>query len=155
MARTPPTGEKNGSKRSILVDANGIPLSLVVSGANRHDVKLLDPTLDAIVAHRPAPTTHGSQHLCADKGYAGRPAAKAMKFRGYKPHVRQRAEERAAKKRNPRARARRWVVERTHSWINRFRKLLVRFEKTEASYLGLMELACSLIVFRQVIPICG
>ena len=84
-----------------------------------------------------------------------KPAADAMKSRGYKPHVRQRGEEIAAKKRHSRNRPKRWVVERTHSWINRFRKLLVRFEKTEASYLGLLELACALIIFRKVVSIYG
>lgn len=60
-----------------------------------------------------------------------------------------------SKKRNPRYRARRWVVERTHSWLNRFRKLLVRFEKTAVGYEALLELACALIAFRRVITIYG
>jgi transposase len=95
------------------------------------------------------------QHLCADKGYAGKPVETVMKKRQYVPHVRQRGEEARAKKRNPRYRARRWVVERTHSWLNRFRKLLVRYEKSAASYERLLELACVLIVFRQAIIIYG
>ena len=78
-----------------------------------------------------------------------------MKKCHYVPHVRQRGEETRAKKRNPRYRARRWVVERTHSWLNRFRKLLVRYEKTAESYEGLLELACALIAFRQSIVIYG
>jgi hypothetical protein len=57
-------------------------------------------------------------------------------------------EEIEAKKRNPRHRARRWVVERTHSWINRFRRLLIRWEKLEANYLGLLQFACALITYR-------
>ncbi len=78
-----------------------------------------------------------------------------MEKRHYVPHVRQRGEEVAAKQRNPRARARRWVVERTHSWLNRYRKLLVRFETTVLSFEGLLEFACALIVVRQVIIIYG
>ena len=148
-------GEKNGTKRSLLVDGNGIPLSLVVDGAQRHDVKLLEPTLDGIVVDRPSEEEGPKQHLCADKGYAGQPAQESMQERGYVPHVRQRGQEALEKKRNPRRRARRWVVERVHSWLNRFRKLLVRYEKTTASYEGLLELACSLIAFRQVITIYG
>ena len=70
--------------------------------------------------------------LCADKGYAGRPAAQAMQPRGYTPHVRQRGEEARACRKGQRAR--RWVVERTHSWFNRFRKLLVRYEKTAPTF---------------------
>ena len=148
-------GEKNGTKRSLLVDGNGIPLSLVVSGAQRHDVALLEPTLDQIVIPRPSKEELPKQHLCGDKGYAGCPAATSMRDRDYIPHVKQRGEEVKAKKRNPRYRARRWVVERTHSWFDRFRKLLVRFDKRAESYEALLELACALIAFRQVIIIYG
>jgi len=154
-APTQRIGEKKGSKRSLLVDAHGIPLSIVASGAHVHDVKLLEPTLDQIVVERPPAQNPPKEHLCADRAYTGEPAWKAIEDRHYKPHVRQRSEEIAAKRRNPRARARRWVVERTHSWLNRYRKLLVRFEKTALSFEGLLELACALIVFRQVIVIYG
>jgi transposase len=118
-------------------------------------VKLLEPTLDQIVVERPLAQDKPREHLCADKGYTGEPAQIAIKSRHYVPHVRQRGEEIEAKRRNPRSKARRWVVERTHSWLNRFRKLLVRFEKTALSFEGLLELACALIVFRQTIFICG
>lgn len=148
-------GEKNGSKRSLLVDARGIPLSIVASGAQVHDVKLLEPTLDHIVIERPPVQDPPKEHLCADKAYTGEPAQKAIKDRHYVPHVRQRGEEIAAKRRNPRSRARRWAVERTHSWLNRYRKLLVRFEKTALSFEGLLELACAFIAFRQTIVIYG
>ncbi len=155
LERIQRTGEKNGTKRSLLVDGNGIPLSLVVSGANRHDVALLESTLDQIVIERLLGKDGPKEHLCADKGYAGQPAQESILRRNYIPHVKQRGEEVEAKKRNPRYRARRWVVERTHSWLNRFRKLLVRFEKTVESYEGLLELACAMIAFRQVIVIYG
>lgn len=99
------------------------------------------------------PPNHASkrQHLCADKGYVGQPAQEIIKERNYVAHVPQRGEKPKAKKQRRRYRARRWVVERTHSWLNRFRKLLVRFEKTATSYEALLELACALIVFRRVI----
>lgn len=129
------------------MDGAGVPLSLIVSGANRHDVKLLESTLDGIVIVRPKPSRRRRQHLCADKGYSGRPAAKAMKDRGYTPHVRQRGEEAKACRKGQRAR--RWVVERTHSWFNRFRKLLVRYEKTAANYLALLHCAAALICWRM------
>lgn len=134
------------------MDARGIPLSIVVSGANRHDVRLLVPTLDQVIV--PRPVTVARHHLCADKGYTGQPAWTAMVHRGYRPHVPQRGDT-APRRRHPRGRARRWVVERTLSWLNRFRKLLVRFEKLRVSHLALLELACALIVFRQLIAIHG
>lgn len=146
-ATTPRIGEKKGSKRSLLVDGAGVPLSLIVSGANRHDVKLLAITLDSIVVVRPKVSRRRRQNLCADKGYAGRTAAQTMRARGYTPHVRQRGEEARACRQGQRAR--RWVVERTHSWFNRFRKLLVRYEKTAANFLALLQCAAALICWRM------
>jgi len=145
---------KKGRKRSLLTDGNGVPLSLVVAGANRHDSKLLAPTLDSIVVERPAPSG-GKQHLCADAGYMGKPCMKTARERGCEPHIKQRREEAAGIRAVPAAKARRWVVERTHSWPNRWRKLLVSFEKTEASYTGLLSLAAALICWRQIITIYG
>ena len=118
-------------------------------------MKLLEPTLDHIVVKRPEGKKAPKQHLCADKGYAGDPAQEAIVGRHYIPHVRQRGEEMRAKKRNPRYKARRSVVERTLSWLNRFRKLLVRFEKKTSSHEALLELACAFTVFRRVITIYG
>ena len=89
------------------------------------------------------------------KGYAGEPAREAIESRNYNPHVRQRGEEVQAKKRNARHKARRSVVERSLSRLNRFRKLLVHFEKKTSSREALSELACALIVFRRIIFIYG
>ena len=137
------------------MDARGIPLSLVVSGANTHDMKLLAATLDGIVCQRPVPRKWKPQHLCADAGYKGEPARNAVLARNYRPHIKQRKEQSKAKKDKPGYKARRWVVERTHSWLNRFRKLLVSFEKTQASYRALLALAAALICWRQTITIYG
>ena len=137
------------------MDARGIPPSLVASGANQHDMKLLAATLDGMVCKRPAPRKWKPQHLCADAGYKGEPARKTVLARNYQPHIKQRKEESDAKKRKPGYKARRWVVERTHSWLNRFRKRLVSFEKTEASYRALLSLAAALICWRQTLTIYG
>jgi transposase len=110
-------------------------------------VKLLDVTLDRIVVLRPKPTRRQPQHLCADKAYLGRSAEAIMRQRGYTPHVRQIGQDAKAKRRGKRAR--RWVVERSHSWFNRFRKLLVRYEKKEANYLALTHCAAAIICFRM------
>jgi transposase len=118
-----------------------------VTAANHHDVTQLEPVLDAIVCRRPRIGTNAKQHLCADAGFRGAPAAQAIIARGYIPHVRSRSEEHRQKKRYP---ARRWVVEVAHSWFNRFRKLLVRYEKTHRSYLALNMLAAAIISFRRV-----
>jgi transposase len=148
-------GEKNGRKRSVLTDGRGVPLAIAVSGANVHDVKLLEPTLAGIMVPPPAPTQSPTKNLCADAGYKGKTALEIIVSQHYIPHVKQRREEAVAKQNQPGFKARRWVVERTHSWTNRFRKLLVSFEKTEASYLALLSLAAAMICWRQIIFIYG
>jgi len=153
LVPTPRIGGKNGRKRSLLVDGIGVPLSLVASGANTHDVKLLEATLDQVVMEMPGRA--GQYNHCADAGYKGAPASNAIVQRNYKPHIRQRREEAHDKRTKAGFKARRWVVERTHSWINRFRKLLVSFEKTEASYVALLSLACAIICWRQTVSLYG
>lgn len=128
------------------MDGRGVPLSIVVTGANRHDVTQLALVLDEIIIDRPE---NIEQHLCADKGYSGEPACQAIRDRQYIPQVKQRGEEIREKKNNPSYKARRWVVEVSHSWFNRFRKLLVRYEKLTATYLALLHLAAAIIAFRK------
>lgn len=137
------------------MDGRGTPLAIVATGANRHDVSQLELVLDTVVVDRPEPTEARPQHLCADKAFDSGYARGAMKDRGYTPHVRSRGEERREKAASPTHRARRWVVEACHSWMNQFRKILVRFEKTDVSYLALVHLACSFIAWRKAVPIWG
>ncbi|MGQ0503296.1 MAG: transposase, partial [Panacagrimonas sp.] len=128
----------------------GVPLSLVVTGANRHDVSQLAAVLDAVIVDRPSPALRRSQHLCADAGYTGAPALKIIEAHGYIAHVKGRGQDAKEKKRDPRKKARRWIVEVAHSWFNRFGKLLVRYEKLEHSFLGLNHWAAAIIAFRKV-----
>jgi len=137
------------------VDARGVPLSLVVTGANRHDVTQLEPVLDQILVARPRGGAFAGEHLCADKGYDYPRARQSIVDRDYLEHVRSRGEERAEKIAIPGYRARRWVVEACHSWLNRFRKILVRFEKTHASHVALLHLACAITVWRRLGVIYG
>jgi transposase len=90
--------------------------------------------------------------LCLDAGYTG---AKALVEKmGYTAHIRPRGgEEKQEKERNPEFRARRRVVEVCHSWLKRFRKLLIRYEKKFTNYLGLLYFACAIILWRQLIPV--
>ena len=127
------------------MDERGVPLSIVVTGANRHDVSQLELVLDEIIIERPDTV----QHLCADQGYPGEPAQKAIKDRNYIPHIKQRGEEIQEKKNNPEFKCRRWIVEVAHSWFNRFRKLLVRYEKLTGTYVALLHMAAAIIAFRK------
>lgn len=140
---------KQGTKRSLLTEGHGIPLAVVVAGANRHDMKLLADTLEAVVVERPQPAEEKPQNLCGDKGYDYPDSRQEAVLHQYVPHIRSRGEERQEKQDNPGYRARRWVVEVCHSWLNRFRKILVRFEKNLATHLGLLQFACAYIVLKR------
>lgn len=121
-----------------------------MTGANRHDVTQLGKVLATQKMWLPPPLSRRTKHLCADAGYQGAPAKALMDRAGYIPHVQSRAGEARKLRRFPQKRARRWVVEVAHSWFNRFRKLLVRYEKLERSFLALNHLAAAIIVFRKV-----
>jgi putative transposase len=123
-------------------------LSVAVDGANRTDMKMLEGTLRAIVIERPEPTQGALQNLCLDKGYDYDEVRELLLAWGYTAHIRTRGEETNAKKRVPGYRTRRWVVERTHSWLNRFRRLLIRWEKKVDNYLAMLHFACAWITFR-------
>lgn len=121
---------------------------MVVDGANRHDMKLAESTLEAIIIERPEPTEEAPQNLCLDKGFDYPQIHELVAAWGYTAHIRTRGEEADAKERVPGYRARRWVVERTHSWLNRFRRLLIRWEKKVENYLAMLHFACAWITFR-------
>ena len=125
-------------------------MGLAVDGANRHDMKLVEATLESVPVERPEVRLYWRQNLCLDKGYDFDEVRDLVEEFGYTAHIRARGEE--AKKIAERAgfKARRWVVERTHSWMNRFRRILIRWEKKAPNYLGLLHLVCAIITFRHV-----
>ena len=136
------------------MDGCGVPLAAVLTGANRHDITQIENVLDGIVVTRPQSTPEALQHLCADKAYDSAKARDAIEDWGFVPHVRSRGEEKREKETNGQ-KARRWVVEACFSWLNRFRKLLVRYEKTNESYFALVCLACAIIAWRKTTTIYG
>ena len=147
----PTDRSKLGSKRHILTDKDGIPLSTFITSANTHDVTVATNTIDNIVIKRSSPSKYKhKQNLCLDKAYHSNEVEQEIIKRGYIPHIRHRREEeiKLLQKKHP---ARRWVVERTNSWHNRFRKLFTRYEKKNENYFGLVELANSLIIYRRSI----
>ena len=133
----------------MIVEADGGPLGIVLAGANVHDTKLLQQTIESIVVERPEPTPQTPQHLCLDKGYdnpTGRPAATSH---GHTPHIRRIGEEKLDEKGRKRHPARRWVVERTLGWLSKCRGILVRYAKKSCNYLGIIQLACALLWYRR------
>ncbi|CAN5745582.1 hypothetical protein BH20GEM3_BH20GEM3_12720 [soil metagenome] len=133
----------------MLSDAGGVPIGLVLAGANRNDFKLLKETIESIALERPEPTSEAAQGMCLDKGYDYIEVREILHEFAFTAHIRARGEEAQAIKREAGFKARRWVVERTHSWMNRFRAILIRWEKKATNFLALLHLACAYITFKQ------
>ncbi len=144
-----------------------MPLALVLSGANRTDMKKLADLLDAKVIEPPAPVeaasvaaaaedegaAHLEMHLALDRGYDYEECREAAGARGYVPHIppKRSAEQPLPAPGDPaRHPPRRWVVEVAHSWFNRFRRLLIRWEKRPEHYLAFVQLAACLIIYRKL-----
>lgn len=119
-----------------------------MGGANCNDHKLARETVESIPVPRPKPTPRRPQGLCLDKGYDYDEVRALAKEFGYTLHLRTRGEEAQLLKRRTGFKARRWVVERTHSWMNRFRRILIRWEKKPVNYIALVHLVLAFITFR-------
>jgi len=148
----------------LLTEGGGIPLAVVLSGANRTDMKKLGALLDAqVIVSLPeavpdagadgTTAERATRHLCLDRGYATVACRETAMAHGYVPHIPPRTS--AAHPLPPpgdpaRHPPRRWVVEVSHSWFNRFRRLLVRWEKKAGNYLGFVQLAACLIIYRKL-----
>jgi putative transposase len=142
--RNPTDRGKQGTKRSLMTEAEGIPVGIVVDAANIHDIRLLQQTIEDCFNRFYVTEASAEEHLCLDKGYdstAIRDLVEAV-F-GYTSHIRSRGEEQSDAKRKRPKKPRRWVVERTHGWLNRFRAILVRWEKKAANHLAGLHLACA------------
>ena len=147
--KNPTDRAKSGTKRHIVTDRRGAPLSLCVTGANRHDKRMALPVVDAITVERPVPSPQHPQHLCGDKGYDFDDVREGFLERGYTVHIPPRGVE--PKRRGRKHKAKRWVVERTHSWLNRHRRLLVRWEKNDKNYVALVHFAFSIQLYRLIV----
>jgi putative transposase len=134
-------------KKSLLVEADGGPLSAVVAPANRPDNQLLRETIEAVVLERPEPGPDFPQHLALDKAFDNDAGYLACIDHDYTPHIAAIRDEAPPKpKRYP---ARRWVAERTIAWLNHHRAILIRWEKKAKNYLGLLQFACALLWYRR------
>ena len=152
-----PTERRNKlgkTKRHVLTDKKGIPLSVVISSASTNDIKLVTDVIDNRVIHKRLPPLFKTktrrrklQHLCLDKAYNSQPQEQELIKRGYVLHIppkRKKDEKEEQTKINiitqhcsnrKKHSAKRWVVERTNSWHNRFRKLFTRYEKSQKTIL--------------------
>jgi putative transposase len=134
----------------VLVDGGGGPLGVVLTAANVNDHLVLRETIEAIVIERPEPTPAAPQHLCLDADYdnpTGRAAAAAGQ---YTPHIVPAQKEKRSSARTKSHKPRRWVVERTLAWLCKCRAILVRYDKKDENYLGLIQFACALFWYRRL-----
>jgi transposase len=141
---------KSGTKRSVLSDGRGAPLAVVAAGANVPDKTLALETLDSTAVARPEKGVYRLHHLSLDAGYNYDDVIAGVLERDYILHLRPPASaeiEVAPEKKYP---ARRWVVERTHAWHNKFRRLLVRWEKKLDHYYAMIDLASGLMIWRLI-----
>jgi putative transposase len=132
-----------------LADGEGGPLGVVIAGANAVEQKLLRATIEAIVVERPDPA-EVEQNLSLDTAYDNPKGREAATAGSYVPHLRRIGEEKEACDRSKGHKPRRWVVERTFAWLSKCRGLLVRYEKKDGNYLGLIQLACGLLWYRRL-----
>jgi putative transposase len=150
VGKNPTDRGKMGTKKSLLVEGDGGPLGVVIAGANVLERRMLRATIEAIVVERPEPTAERPQHLSLDGGYdnpTGREAACEAK---YIPHIHRGREVVKPSDRKPGHKPRRWVVERTLAWLSKCRGILVRYDKKDSNYLGLIQLACALYWYRRL-----
>jgi len=148
--KNPTDRAKRGVKRSLLVEGQGLPVGLAVEGANRNDMKMVEATLESIPIERPEPTAEQPQGMCMDKGYDYDEVRELVAEFGFTAHIRSRGEEAKALKRKARAKVRRWVVERTHSWMNRFRGILIRWNKKVENYIAMLHMSFAFIIYRRM-----
>jgi putative transposase len=144
---------KSGSKRSIVTDGQGIVCGVAIAGANVHDNKLVEETLDSVpIDEDGAPQR--PKNLCMDKGYAGPKTKCRVEDRNIKPHVRLPGE--PPIQGFPKSKKRRWVVERTNSWHNTWRGLKTRWERKGVNYRACVLLASACIAWQSTAPnLCG
>lgn len=140
---------KMGTKKHLIVEQDGGPLGVVIAGANVNDHKLLEATVEAIVIERPKPS-EVTQHLCLDKAYDNKTGESVCGEAGYVPHIRRIGEEKLDRSGVKTRRARRWVVERTIAWLQKCRAILVRYDKKDVNYEGLVALGCALLWGRRL-----
>ncbi|WP_106974220.1 IS5 family transposase [Kitasatospora phosalacinea] len=138
-----------GSKHHLIVDRNGTPLAVTLTGGNRHDVTQLLPLLDAIprirgLRGRPR---HRPRRLFADRGYDYDKYRRILRHRGITPRIARRGVAHGSGLGKTR-----WVVERTFAWLHQFKRLRIRYERHADLHLGLLQLACSIICLRRLRP---
>ncbi len=148
------TRRGKGTKIMAVVDAQGLPLGLLVASAQEAEISLAEPTLATIrVPRRRGRPRTRLVSIVADKGYDSDLFRQTLRRRGIRPCIpyRRGRRPRPGRKPNLAAYRQRWHIERTLAWLGSFRRLLVRFEHSANIYRGFLYLAAALICARRLI----
>ena len=143
----PTDRRKPGSKHHVITDANGTPLAAILTGANRHDVTQLLPLVDAVppVRGKRGRPRRRPERLYADRAYDSRCSRESLRSRHITPVIAKRGAGHGSG-----LGVYRWVVERTLAWLHQFRRLRVRYERTDEIHEAFLSIGCSLICFRRL-----
>ena len=135
----------------MVVERGGLPLAAVLSAANVHDSKLLEEALDAVlpIAGPRGRPRRRPKKLHADKGYDFARCRAALRARGIQARIARRGQDGSQ-----RLGCHRWVVERTLAWLNRFRRLRVRYERRADIHQAFLTLGCVLICHNHLQRFC-
>jgi transposase len=139
---------KPGYKEHLLVDGRGVPLSVVSTAANVNDGPMLSLVLNSLPIVRPHPDRRHPHHLCLDAAFDNAQARAVVLVERYTGHIAPKGRRTADPIVHPGGQARRWKVERTHAWHDRFRRLVVNWEHTLASRYAFLCVANALIAYR-------
>lgn len=143
---SPVDRRKLGTKRSIVTDSNGVVLGCALGSGNQHDQTLFVETVLSIP--RPLRPKNFNKTMHLDAAFDSADTRTALFNLSYIPRIS--PNKRRYKLVQKTMRTKRWFVERTHSWMNRFRKLLIRYEKRKSNDLALMHFVFAIIVFRRI-----
>lgn len=150
VGKNPTDRGKLGVKHCTLTDAMGIPMGITTAPANWHDSRLLIATIESIPVRRPKPTKLRPQGMCLDKAFDSAAVRSVLALYKFEPHIRRIGEEKRGLEPGGDRKPRRWVVERSHSWFNRKRAILVRWEKSPTNYEALLHIAAALICYQHI-----
>jgi len=143
----PTDRRKAGSKHHVITDGNGIPLAVILTGANAHDVTQLVPLVEAIppVRGKPGRPRQKPDILIADRGYDSEAHREALRELGITPIIARRYTEHGSG-----LGILRWVVERTISWLHQFRRLRIRYERRSDIHEAFLSIGCALICWNYL-----
>lgn len=150
-AKVGKTKRGKGTKLMVLVDGKGTPFGLHVDSASPSEVKLLSLTLDSVKVGR---SGKKPERLIGDRGYDSNPVREELVAAGIEPIIPARCNNKRATHQDGRCLRRyrrRWIIERTNAWLQNSRRLVVRDERSDTVYTGLVHLACAQIVLRRIL----